>query len=104
MPRDTNFEDEAIGQRLGDFLDPAFGEGWIQLLNNRTNFCRRERHYLYARPTTQRSLGCPILYALPVSVRLRVTVADCTHFCPMGPIRTQTQASGALLEHVAILR
>ncbi|HAP38494.1 MAG TPA: hypothetical protein DCQ94_01930, partial [Nitrospira sp.] len=70
--RDTNFEDEAIGQWLGDFLNPAFGEGRNQLLHHRTNFCRRERHYLYARPATRSSLGCSILYALPVSVRLRV--------------------------------
>lgn len=53
MAWDTNFEQEAVRQRLGYFLDPAFGEGRSQLLNNGTNFCRRERHYLYARPATQ---------------------------------------------------
>lgn len=64
VARNTNFEHQAVGKRLRDFLDPALGQCRSQFLDNGANFCRRKRHYLYARPSAKESAFCPILYSL----------------------------------------
>ena len=40
MSGDTNLKDQSVGERLRNFLDPAFREGRCQFLDNGTNFCR----------------------------------------------------------------
>ena len=94
---------QAVGKRLRDFLDPALGQCRSQFLDNGANFCRRKRHYLYARPSAE---GISLLSHPVQSVGTRVIHNHSSRFypfCPMRPIRTQNKAMRSLRERTASL-
>lgn len=97
MSGNANLEYQSVRERLENFLYPAFGQGRRQFLNNGTNFCRSESHCRSDVQNPWQSIWKLARQGRTAPDRFSAQIADSTHFCPMGPIRSQPSQFAARL-------